>query len=350
MRRPEPDFAGFVSTVLRRGEPDKVRFAELFHDWEIMVAIQGPPTGPQEDADAHAAWRVRFWRDLGYDYVSQGVNVGFPGSGLMAEDTAILSRGQREWAGETKGPISSWEEFEACPWPRVTPAAFQDLESLGRQLPDGMKAVAMLPGGPFENLMFLMGFEQLSYALVEQPDLVEAIAERVGETLCALVENTTSMEWVGAQWLNDDMGFKTATLVSPEVFRRYVFPTQRRICEIAHAHGKPVFLHSCGKLDEIMDELIDDIGIDAKHSFEDVIMPVWEAKRKWGSRVGLLGGVDMNVLAGATEDEVRAYTRRCLEECLPGGGWALGSGNTVANYVPVGNFLAMLDEGRRWRR
>ena len=38
-------------------------------------------------------------------------------------------------------------------------------------------------------------------------------------------------------------------------------------------------------------------------------------------------------------------TRRILEACMPGGGYALGSGNSVANYVKVENFLAMLDEG-----
>jgi uroporphyrinogen decarboxylase len=192
-----------------------------------------------------------------------------------------------------------------------------------------------------------MGFETFSYALVDQPDLVDAIAQRVNETLCKSVETTSAMDFVGAQWLNDDMGYKGGTLASPEVLRKYIFPAQRRICEISHANGKPVLLHSCGRLDVVMDELIDDVGIDARHSFEDVIMPVWEAKREWGSRLSLLGGVDMDVLARGTEEQVRAYTRRCVEECAPGGGWALGSGNTVANYVPLANFLAMLDEGRR---
>ena len=136
-------------------------------------------------------------------------------------------------------------------------------------------------------------------------------------------------------------------MASPEVLRRYVFPYQRRITKIAHSNGKPILLHSCGNLEVIADDLIGEVGIDAKHSFEHVIQPVWEAKRTWGKRVALLGGVDMDVLARGSEEEVRAYTRRCIEECAPGGGWALGSGNSVANYLPVANFLAMLDEG--WR-
>jgi uroporphyrinogen decarboxylase len=345
MKKAEPNFDRFLKVVLRQGEPDRVPFAELFHDGEIMVAIQGPPQGPPGDLDALAAWRVKFWLDMGYDYVSQGVDLGFPRPGLTTTDTASLSRGERGWVNEAKGPITTWQGFEAYPWPKVTADSFRSLEAVARHLPDGMKIAATIPGGPFENLTFLMGFEAFSYALVDQPDLVAAVAGRIDQILVRVVENTASMESVGAQWLNDDMGFKNGTLASPEVLRKYVFPTQRRICEIAHKHGKPVLLHSCGKLDEIMDELIDDIGIDAKHSFEDVITPVWEAKRLWGSRIGLLGGVDVDVLARGTEEQVRTHTRKCIEKCAPGGGWALGSGNTVTNYMPVANFLAMLDEG-----
>jgi uroporphyrinogen decarboxylase len=345
MRKPQPDFDRFLKVVRRQGEPDRVPFAELFHDHEIMAAIQGPPPG---DGDAAFAWRVKFWVDMGYDYLSQGMDIGFPTPGLVAEDTAILSRGERGWQNEATGPITTWEEFEKYPWPEVTPAAFRSLEALSRHLPEGMKIAATLPGGPFENLTFLMGFETFSYALVDQPDLVAAIAHRIDDVLCKTVETTAAMDFVGAQWLNDDMGFKGATLASPEALRKYIFPTQKKICEIAHRSGKPILLHSCGNLDVITDDLIDDVGIDAKHSFEDVILPVWEAKRKWGHRMALLGGVDMDVLARGSEDQVRAYTRRCIEECAPGGGWALGSGNTVANYVPVQNFLAMLDEG--WKR
>lgn len=345
MVRREPNFDQFVQVMLRNVEPDWVPLSEFGIDGGVMAEIQGPP----REGEDRSAWQVRFWRDMGFDYLSQGVNLGFPHGTRVAEDTAQLSHGTRAWVEEAKGPITTWEEFERYPWPRVTDEAFADFERVGRYLPQGMKLVATIPGGPFENVTFLMGFESFSYALVEQPDLVQAVIDRVDEVLVKCVEVTAGLEWVGAQWINDDMGFKGGTLASPATLRRYVFPTQRRLGEIAHRHGKPVFLHSCGRLDAIMDELIDDIRIDAKHSFEDVIEPVWEAKRKWGRRVGLLGGVDMDVLCRGSEEQVRAYTRRCIEECLPGGGWALGSGNTIANYMPPRNLLAMLDEAKQAR-
>jgi uroporphyrinogen decarboxylase len=102
---------------------------------------------------------------------------------------------------------------------------------------------------------------------------------------------------------------------------------------------------------KLMDDLIDDVGIDAKHSYEDKILPPEEAYRRWGDRIAVLGGVDMDLLGRGTEEQVRARTRQILEVCgVKGMGYALGTGNTAANYIPVGNYLAMLDEGRRWNR
>ena len=58
----------------------------------------------------------------------------------------------------------------------------------------------------------------------------------------------------------------------------------------------------------------------------------------------------MDYLCRATPEQVRGRTRELIDQCAPGGGWALGSGNTVANYVPIRNYLAMLDEGHKYGR
>jgi uroporphyrinogen decarboxylase len=90
------------------------------------------------------------------------------------------------------------------------------------------------------------------------------------------------------------------------------------------------------------------VRIDAKHSFEDTILNVQEAKRLYGGRVSLLGGIDMDFLCRADPKAVRQRVRETLEVCQPGGGYCLGTGNSVANYVPLENFLVMLDEGRKF--
>jgi len=99
-----------------------------------------------------------------------------------------------------------------------------------------------------------------------------------------------------------------------------------------------------------MDDLVDYVGIDAKHSFEDEVKPVWEVKAKYGERVAILGGVDMDKLARSPTDRLRRYVDEVVRRCAPGGGYALGSGNTIANYVKLENYLAMLEEGEKYGR
>ena len=152
---------------------------------------------------------------------------------------------------------------------------------------------------------------------------------------------------IGAVALADDMGFNHSTMIAPELLRKYVFPWHKKIVELAHQYDLPILLHACGNLESVMDDLIDDVGIDAKQSFEDKIMPVTAAKRKYGGRIAILGGVDVHMLCTAGEEELRAYVGNIIDVCAPGGGYAMGTGNTVANYIPLGNFQIMLDETRR---
>jgi uroporphyrinogen decarboxylase len=97
-----------------------------------------------------------------------------------------------------------------------------------------------------------------------------------------------------------------------------------------------------------MEDLIETVGIDARHSFQDNIEPVEEVYRKYGDRIAILGGMDVDLLARGTTDQVRARTREILEACAPGGGYCMGSGNSLPNFVNVENYYAMLDETRRW--
>jgi uroporphyrinogen decarboxylase len=116
--------------------------------------------------------------------------------------------------------------------------------------------------------------------------------------------------------------------------------------EQTHDAGKLYFIHSCGKVDEIMDDLIQDVKIDGKHSFQDSVMPVTEYKDIWGKEVALLGGVDVHKLATMDPPLLKKYIRGIIEKCSEGGRFAIGSGNSVPSYIPLENYLAMIEEAR----
>ncbi|MGI6543697.1 MAG: uroporphyrinogen decarboxylase family protein [Limnochordia bacterium] len=337
----QPDFAGFKRVLLRQGEPDRVFFYELFADREIMEAVLGHPLRDERD---HIAYQLK----IGYDYVRTFLpGCAFPTTGLLkAADTAQLSRGQRVFHPGDMGCIKNWADFENYAWPKPENFDFSAIERMTRYLPDGMK-ITLLLGHVLEDAMNLMGYEGLAIALYDQPDLVEALFQKIGETYEAAYKACAQLESTGFLIISDDLGFKTSTMFAPDMLRRYVFPWYKKYCDVCHAYDVPVVLHSCGNLTEVMDDLIA-CGIDAKHSYEDQILPVTEAKRLYGDRWAILGGIDVDFLCRATEAEIRERVRTVLDVCMPGGGYALGTGNTVANYIPVPNFLAMIEEGRRW--
>ncbi len=96
----------------------------------------------------------------------------------------------------------------------------------------------------------------------------------------------------------------------------------------------------------MLEEIIDDLGYDGKHSFEDVILPVEEAWEQWGDRIAILGGIDMDFLATRTPAEVADRAARLLE--LTGSkGYALGSGNSIPPFIPVENYLAMINASKQ---
>jgi uroporphyrinogen decarboxylase len=349
--QPHPDFDTLKKVLLRQGSPGDLPFVELLCDFEMMEAFLEERFHPGANPrTSYVDFVIRYWHQAGYDYLTLGADVPLQRARLFAEDTAELKHAQRHWQDEHTGPILSWADFERFHWPAPNEIDYSNLEYAAKHLPDGMQIIFIGPGGQFENLAELMGLSPMSLALSDDPALVDAVAQKIGALLEDLYATVVQMDNIGAVWLGDDMGYKTSTMISPRHLRQYVFPYQKRLVEIAHARGKPFLLHSCGNLERVMDDLIDDVGIDGKHSYEDVILPVAQASARWGQRISILGGIDVDYLCRHTEEEVRAYTRAVIEACAPTGGFALGTGNTVANYIPIRNFKAMLDEGRQYRR
>jgi uroporphyrinogen decarboxylase len=352
-----PNWDGFLRCLRREGTPDRVYFIELLIDGEIKSAVAGR-FGLMDDVSVddpfHDLQRdVRVQRFLGYDYIRCGIDdIGIKIDRLSAADTAELERSSgRKFVNEHRGPITSWAEFEAYPWPDPKKWTTRKLEWLQENLPGDM---CIIGSGGFahfaEYLCWLMGFETLCYALFDQRDLVAAISRRLIELYEAAVQRMLAFDRVRVIWGPDDMGFRNGTLISPRDLREFVLPGHRAMAHAAHAAGRPYLLHCCGKIDAIMDDLLDGVGIDGLHSFEDTIRTVEQTKAAHGHRIAVLGGIDVDFLCRADEEAIRQRVRRTLEQCQPGGGYCLGTGNSVANYVPLDNYLVMLDEGRRFGR
>ena len=351
----KPDWEALLRCIHRDGTPQRVHHLELFLDAEVQDAICAryrlldglDGADPFYDLNR----QVTIQRFLGYDYVRCGLDGWeMPLNRTTIEDTADLKRtGGRSYVDEHTGPITNWKEFEAYPWPDAARLSTRSLEWYERNLPDDMCVIASGGFAHFaEYLNWLMGYETFCVALYEQRDLVAALSERLIDIYQGVLERILQFDRVKIVWGSDDMGFRSGPLVSPRDLREFVLPGHKLMAQMSHDTGRPYLLHSCGNLSTIMEDLIDDVGIDAKHSFEDTIESVVDVKRQYGDRIALLGGIDVDFLCRSDEAQVRRRVRDTLSACMPGGGYCLGTGNSVCNYIPLDNYLAMLDEGRRF--
>ena len=278
---------------------------------------------------------ISAFANAGYDYATcYGSDMKFEVGQIPTEATISLNAGDQ---------IRDWDTFNKYPWPDAESFDYSRLTKARDLLPDGMKLIVYGPGGVLENAISLVGFDRLCLMLVDEPDLAKAVFDQIGERLDRYYEICAPNDTVGALIVNDDWGFKTQTMLSPTDMRKYIFPWHKKKVETIHAAGKPAILHSCGCLEKVMNDIIDDMKYDAKHSFEDAIEPVEEAYERWGGRIAILGGIDVDFVCTSTAEKIKKRAAAMLERTAGRGGYALGTGNSVPEYVPEENFLALIE-------
>jgi len=336
-----PDIHQLILT-LRRGKGTFVPIVELGVHPKIKERFLGKPLSTLADD-------VEFWHRAGYDYVKIQPIADFnPGKIGLSENLTFNDDGTlfRKWASEQKGVITSWEEFEQYQFPHPEDFDYSRFEQVRSLLPAGMGVIGQY-GDIFTMTWEMMGFEQFSLALFENPDLVRALNNRIGQLVLSMFEYFAQSDVVDILWISDDIAYTNGLLVSPATLEEFFFPWLRKIGDLARQAGKPLLYHTDGVLWDVFDTIID-CGVDAIHPLEPKAMALAEVKQKVGDRLCLVGHVDVDLLARGTPEQVRAQVRKNIEEAAGNGGYCVGSGNSVPEYVKYENYLAMLDAAKEF--
>jgi uroporphyrinogen decarboxylase len=268
--------------------------------------------------------------------------------------TSGILPGNKALYGHEPPSIHTMEDFRKYPWNEVPgrfKAAYYPLfRAFAEALPPGMRGVGGPGNGVFESVQDIVGFENLCAIKYEDEELYALLFTKMAETM-EIIWKDFIAAFAGAYCVlrfGDDLGFKTSTLLSPDDIRTHIIPAYRKIITLVHRAGKPFLLHCCGKIFTVMDDLIA-AGINAKHSNEDQIAPFPEWVDRYGSRIALVGGIDTDHLCRYSEQEIRALVKETCAYCAGKCGFAFGSGNSIADYVPPAAYLAMIEAVREFR-
>ncbi len=312
---------------------ERILGVRFFHLW------QGTP---EERRQYHHQFNA-FHLAMGYDVVP------------FERGLCSLVQGGQGLTGAKPGIVRNRQEFDRYPWDTGVERYFarweEDFCLMAEEMPAGMKAIGGVGNGIFEMVQDLAGYEGLCMMRVDDPELYTELFRAVGDMSVAVWSAFLRRHGSAFAVLRfgDDLGYKASTLLPPLDIRRHVVPQYQRIVELVHAFGAPFLLHSCGNIFGVMEEMILVVGIDAKHSNEDEIAPFAEWVERYGDRIGNFGGIDMDRLCRLPPAEIERSVRHIIERVEGHGGIAISSGNSIPEYVPVENYLAMVRAVRRHR-
>lgn len=317
---------------------DVVISAIINRDMDALLK-EGDPASLEE----YFSLRANFHIDHGYDaYSFEGclTELVQQGAGLMGQGTSL---------------IKSEADFKAWPWDELPKRYFDKFEPMfdaaAKTLPSGMKIIGGIGNGMFETMQDFVPFTELCYLEIDNPELFASLWKKIEETFIIIwkvfLEKYADILVIGR--FGDDLGFKASTLLKPETIREFIIPAYKNIIKIVHSYNKPFLLHSCGAIFNVMNDIIEICKIDAKHSNEDEIAPMSEWVKRYGSRIGNFGGIDMNILCLEDEAGIKNYVTEQYHELDQFPGTAIGSGNQIADFVPPENFQTMVETVRELR-
>jgi uroporphyrinogen decarboxylase len=251
--------------------------------------------------------------------------------------------------GGKAGPIQNRNDFEQYPWDQLPELYWQKAEkqfiALSEMMPEGMKAIGGIGNGVFEISEDLVGMEYLAYMQIDDPRLHADLYQKIGDLMYALWDKFLNQfaDIFAVCRFGDDLGFKSGFLLSPANIRSHIMPQYKRIIDLIHSCNMPFLWHSCGCIFDIMDEMIE-MKIDAKHSNEDQIAPFDKWIELYGGKIGLFGGFDLNLFYLEKPEVIK---RKVIEDGQrfrqSAKGYALGSGNSIPDCVPVDGYMAMVE-------
>ncbi len=353
-----PDFENLKKALLCDGEPDRVPLFEGTIAEDIKNQFLGREVNGLED-------EVDFCMKAGYDFVPltiglrqtlRGETTGIMGTKEVK--TSVLEAAQanynpfkeeastRMWAEHGQGIIQDDASFDEFPWPHPDDFSYDTVERLGKLLPDNAKAIINV-GYIFTAPWMLMGMESFCISLAQGSELPRKVIERVGTIQKQVVENLVQYDCVGAIRMPDDLGYTTGLIISPRLMREYIFPWDKQIGDIVRRKDLLYLCHSDGRLYDVLDDLVQ-CGFQAIHPCERASMDISEVKKKYLGKLCVCGNIDLDsTLTLGSPEDVEEEVKMRLRTVAPGGGYCCGASNSVPEYVPFDNYVAMIETVRK---
>ena len=236
---------------------------------------------------------------------------------------ARLNSGKDEWGavwqnigvcrlGEVKEyPLRDWNDFEKLKIPEINDPN-RWLKIKGARKTAGEKFLLGTGISIFERVHFLRGLDNTWTDIYEHPDELKQLINVLVEMNLAAIKYY-AQEGFDGYYFTDDWGLQNKLMISPSEWSEFWKPGYEKIYKTAHEYGIFTFLHSCGHIVDILDELIE-VGLDVINMDQQENMGLELLGNRFRGRITFYNPVDIQntMITGSLED-IRSYCRNMFK-------------------------------------
>jgi len=193
----------------------------------------------------------------------------------------------------------------------------------------------------YERAWTMRGMTDLLMDMVVRPEFVERLLDKIVESNLRQVRKALTFD-IDAVYFGDDYGMQTGLIMGVEHWRHFFKPRLARMFGAVREAGKFAMLHSCGRVTQIFDDLVE-VGLNCFNPFQPEVMDVFAIKKQYHGRLAFHGGMSIQkVLPFGTPGEVRRATQKLLDAGRQGG-YIFSPAHAVPGDVPPANLIAMME-------
>ncbi|UCE07786.1 MAG: hypothetical protein JSW07_07070 [bacterium] len=210
--------------------------------------------------------------------------------------------------------------------------------------------IAILGGvnGPLTTAWLLVGYENICYALYDDPELIKEVLKISNEYFKEAARLSIQSGCIGL-WVSEDLGDSDRGFFSLDDFQKHFLPHIVEIVDYIDSLGVPALLHSCGHITDYLDDLAQ-TKIAAIHPLQRTAgMDLRMIKEQYGHRFCIIGNIDSSkTLPFGSPDDVATEVKEAIEIAAAGGGYILASDHSLHDGIPIENIIEMFRVGREY--